>query len=467
MRKVIAAAFLMLFATGLRAQVNVNTVAIQPAMPDAIQFVSINGNNSNSGLSWSSAKADWSAAYSALPTARDGSKYGTIRMGGGLWTTSTQLILGTSGHNDAINVIGSCGGGNVVSGSVVGTSTVFNYTGSGAFIEQIVSASGNQNDRAGLIDCIVIDGNGNPNSGAGGIEFGGTEGQRIGAGVYVQNFSGAHQFGIEVFNNTGINTNNWKLEAKFWNDTNDLIVSGPNCSSGTPSSSNAQHHYINSQFSLFTGQVGILAECGVALGRGTIIATGAMQATSDSLMQTDLHSNIGPDFVADSVENDSGGDITRYNAAAMSQSASAGTISLDGYFESRCSSTDPCTGGDVLTGYDPALPSLSYAGIYNTVTNNIVASGAAPTISSGFGTSASIIQQNGTQAFEINVGTGGTATSGVIGLPAAVNGWSCQVSDMSTNIVTRETAFTVSSVTLTAASAWTASDKLLINCGAF
>ena len=93
----------------------------------------------------------------------------------------------------------------------------------------------------------------------------------------------------------------------------------------------------------------------------------------------------------------------------------------------------------------------------------------APTIhASTFGTSPSIVNSNGTAAFEINVGTGGTATSGQIDFSkSAANGWSCQVTDMSSNIVTRETAFTVNSVTFTAASAWTASDKLLINCSAF
>ena len=98
---------------------------------------------------------------------------------------------------------------------------------------------------------------------------------------------------------------------------------------------------------------------------------------------------------------------------------------------------------------------------------NLLFSATAPTISSGFGTSPSIVQQNGTAAFEVNVGTGGTATSGVIGLPTAANGWSCTAIDMNTNDVTRETAFTTATVTLTAASAWTASDKLLVNCAAF
>jgi len=98
---------------------------------------------------------------------------------------------------------------------------------------------------------------------------------------------------------------------------------------------------------------------------------------------------------------------------------------------------------------------------------NLLLSATAPTISSGFGTSPSIVQQNGTAAFEVNVGTGGSATNGVIGLPTAANGWSCTAIDMNTNDVTRETAFTTTSVTLTAASAWIASDKLLVNCAAF
>jgi hypothetical protein len=120
-------------------------------------------------------------------------------------------------------------------------------------------------------------------------------------------------------------------------------------------------------------------------------------------------------------------------------------------------------------------PSAAFANVFSgtiqanggVATVNLLLSTAAPTISSGFGTSPSIVQQNGTAAFEVNVGTGGAATSGVIGLPTAANGWSCTAIDMNTNIVTRETAFTASSVTFTAASAWTASDKLLVQCGAF
>lgn len=97
----------------------------------------------------------------------------------------------------------------------------------------------------------------------------------------------------------------------------------------------------------------------------------------------------------------------------------------------------------------------------------LLVSPTAPTISSGFGTSPSIVNNNGTAAFTINVGTGGVATSGVIGLPTASNGWNCFATDRTSNIVTRETATTTTTVTLTAASAWGASDILQVSCFAY
>lgn len=92
---------------------------------------------------------------------------------------------------------------------------------------------------------------------------------------------------------------------------------------------------------------------------------------------------------------------------------------------------------------------------------------STPTISSGFGTSPALAGSNGTFNFRVNVGTGGVATSGVMGMALATNGWNCQVIDMTTNIVTRETASTTTTVTVTAASAWTASDILSFICAAY
>ena len=98
----------------------------------------------------------------------------------------------------------------------------------------------------------------------------------------------------------------------------------------------------------------------------------------------------------------------------------------------------------------------------------------APTISSGFGTSPSIVASNGTASFSVNVGTGGTATSGVIGLPSATHGWACQASDVTTTsssvFMTKQTGTTQTTVTLTdfntsaVATAWVASDVLQVSC---
>jgi hypothetical protein len=102
---------------------------------------------------------------------------------------------------------------------------------------------------------------------------------------------------------------------------------------------------------------------------------------------------------------------------------------------------------------------------------------AAPTIGSGFGTGASIVANNGASAFQVNVGTGGTANSGVVTMPVATNGWSCSVSDVTTAstsvFLTKQIASTTTSVTVTnyntagTATAWTASDKLNFLCLAF
>jgi hypothetical protein len=109
---------------------------------------------------------------------------------------------------------------------------------------------------------------------------------------------------------------------------------------------------------------------------------------------------------------------------------------------------------------------------------NALYSPNAPTISSGFGSSPSILHNNGTAAFTVNVGGGGAASSGVIGLPTAATGWICNAFDI-TNPTTgggyyvKQTAGSRTSATLTgyntagAATAWAASDILGVNCFAY
>lgn len=97
----------------------------------------------------------------------------------------------------------------------------------------------------------------------------------------------------------------------------------------------------------------------------------------------------------------------------------------------------------------------------------------APTISSGFGSSPSVASNNGSVVILIDVGTGGTATSGVIGLPTAATGWTLQCVDITaaaahTGLRTVQTASTTTSATIEsqnsagAATAWAASSIVRI-----
>jgi len=129
-----------------------------------------------------------------------------------------------------------------------------------------------------------------------------------------------------------------------------------------------------------------------------------------------------------------------------------------------------CSGNISITG------SLFFTGS-NFFWSNLLMSQTAPTISSGFGTLPSIVKSNGTAVFTVNVGTGGTATTGVVAFPAASNGWACTVRDLTSNssFVTDQTATTTTTVSVQNYSrttglpiAWTASDVILFSqCAGF
>lgn len=107
----------------------------------------------------------------------------------------------------------------------------------------------------------------------------------------------------------------------------------------------------------------------------------------------------------------------------------------------------------------------------------LLCNSTAPTISSGFGTSPSIAASNGSCAFTINVGTGGVATSGVIGLPTATTGWVVRCNDNTTTsatvYLTKQTATSTTTATIGnfaaagTAAAWTASDILACSANAY
>jgi len=101
----------------------------------------------------------------------------------------------------------------------------------------------------------------------------------------------------------------------------------------------------------------------------------------------------------------------------------------------------------------------------------------APTIASGFGTSPSISASNGTAAFSIHIGTGGTSSTGTLNMPTATDGWVCDAADITTQsasvFYTKETGDSASTVVLTqyndtaTATAWVAGDTVLVKCSAY
>jgi hypothetical protein len=100
----------------------------------------------------------------------------------------------------------------------------------------------------------------------------------------------------------------------------------------------------------------------------------------------------------------------------------------------------------------------------------------APTVTSA-GTSPSVTENNGTISFRVNVGTGGTATTIVMAMPAAANNWNCNTENLTSNAANRAnqhvvqqssttTAVTVQNQTIStgAALAFTASDIVRFIC---
>lgn len=133
----------------------------------------------------------------------------------------------------------------------------------------------------------------------------------------------------------------------------------------------------------------------------------------------------------------------------------------------------------VGTGVDVTGVSTFRGGINSTlglaVGSNPLVQSASPTIAGGFGTSPSIIAANGPASFSVNVGTGGAAGSGNIGLPAAANGWTCTATDITTadgnHVATKQfgagTTTSIQLININSSGgvvAWAANDILRVSC---
>jgi hypothetical protein len=107
---------------------------------------------------------------------------------------------------------------------------------------------------------------------------------------------------------------------------------------------------------------------------------------------------------------------------------------------------------------------------------HLLISSTAPTVSSGFGTGASITANNGPAAFRLSVGTSNTGT-GVVGLPTATTGWNCYATNITTKNTNQATVLQTASTTASATfqnytdvmgtHAMTDNDVLAISCFAY
>jgi len=134
---------------------------------------------------------------------------------------------------------------------------------------------------------------------------------------------------------------------------------------------------------------------------------------------------------------------------------------------------------NIIIGYNVTVPSATQNSQIN-LGNVYYANAGSPTISSGFGAGASIVAKAGSAAFTINVGTGGTASSGVIQMGGQPTGYICRATDRtnSTSFIEDVVTTSTAQVTITNFSrfqtaipatptAWTASDILEISCAGY
>jgi hypothetical protein len=102
-------------------------VPIKPALSDAVQYVSVNGNDNNDGLSWGTAKSTIAAAVAALPTATVTDAYfspitaqfGCVNVASGTFPFSSGALI----NSPFVTIRGQ--------GPIA---TVLRYTGSGSAI---------------------------------------------------------------------------------------------------------------------------------------------------------------------------------------------------------------------------------------------------------------------------------------------------------------------------------------------
>lgn len=185
-----------------------------------------------------------------------------------------------------------------------------------------------------------------------------------------------------------------------------------------------------------------------------------------------------------SVTATGGTTITNGATVTGATTINANNNSTTGLCTGTCNAATSIGGGSGTVAIDSSDWDITTVGVVSGInsialTDGLYVSATDPTVASGFGTSPSIVA-NGTSAFTIDVGTGGTATGGVFTMPTATTGWICSVANRTgqaanrADQATRQTATTTTTVTIQnqtlstgAALAWTASDIVQLACSGY
>ncbi len=200
-----------------------------------------------------------------------------------------------------------------------------------------------------------------------------------------------------------------------------------------------------------------------------------------ALVLTLLVSSIAhaaPTVLANEFRTDGGITVTNSTATTFSVATTGFVTSVKEIVGLGGITTD---GGIIVTDSSATTFSVTPAGaavakVSVGVGAGVQLFGVAPTISSGFGTGAGVVAGTSV-SFEVDVGTGGAATTGVIALPTAAAGWNCACTDITTKSATvflcKQTASATTTATIGnfdttgAAAAWVASDKVRVTCTAY
>jgi hypothetical protein len=227
---------------------------------------------------------------------------------------------------------------------------------------------------------------------------------------------------------------------------------------GTPGGTNGQIQYNNAgSFGGFTPS----GDCTITTSAVTCTKTNGAAFAPSATTDTTNASNITSGTLSSS----------RFSSVAASGDVSIGTTGIVTVTGVQGTSVSAPTGtGAVVLQASPTITGTLTLG----TTAAVVAS--TPSVSSGFGSSPSVSAGSTTAAFRVNVGTGGSATTGVLALGTAATGWNCVAQDITTpaSFIVGQTASTTSTASLASYSrttglstAWTASDILAVQCWAY